>query len=151
MMILSCFSMTTCEWSGFFLCHKVCRPRELGPTLVTTFSIGWASLRPPPACYYWSMVFLSWSRGGLSRETPNRVQTRISFTALLSWNHCRFKLFHEYQLKDNTSGICGWVGRATASVWGDGGSIPTCGALEVLPCDFSPKQFGGIINQLGEP
>ena len=48
-------------------------------------------------------------------------------------------------------GICGRVGRATASVWGDGGSIPTGGALEVWPCDFGPKQFGWLINQLGEP
>ncbi len=49
------------------------------------------------------------------------------------------------------AGICGRVGRATASVWGDGGSIPTGGALEVWPCDFGPKQFGWLINQLGEP
>ncbi len=33
-------------------------------------------------------------------------------------------------------------GRATASDWGDGGSIPIGGALEVWPCDFGPKQFG---------
>ena len=39
-------------------------------------------------------------------------------------------------------GICGRDGRATASVQGDGGSIPTGGALEVWPCDFGPKQFG---------
>ncbi len=25
------------------------------------------------------------------------------------------------------------------------------GALEVWPCDFGPKQFGWLINQLGEP
>ena len=48
-------------------------------------------------------------------------------------------------------GICGRDGRATASVRGDGGSIPTCGALEVWPCDFGPKHFGWLINQLGEP
>ncbi len=48
-------------------------------------------------------------------------------------------------------GICGRDGRATASVRGDGGSIPTGGALEVLPCDFGPKQFGWLIHQLGEP
>ncbi len=48
-------------------------------------------------------------------------------------------------------GICGRVGRATASVCGDGGSIPIGGALEVWPCDFGPKQFGWLINQLGEP
>jgi hypothetical protein len=47
--------------------------------------------------------------------------------------------------------ICGRDGRATASVRGDGGSIPTGGALEVCPCDFGPKQFGWLINQLGEP
>ena len=47
--------------------------------------------------------------------------------------------------------ICVRVGRAIASVWGDGGSIPTGGALEVWPCDFGPKQFGWLINQLGEP
>ncbi len=47
-------------------------------------------------------------------------------------------------------GICGQDGRATAFVWGDGGLIPT-GALEVWPCDLCPKQFGWLINQLGEP
>jgi hypothetical protein len=41
-------------------------------------------------------------------------------------------------------GICGRDGRATASVRGDGGSIPTGGALEVWPCGFGPKQFGWL-------
>ncbi len=48
-------------------------------------------------------------------------------------------------------GICGRDGRATASVQGDGGSIPTSGALEVWPCDFGLKQFGWLMNQLGGP
>ena len=39
-------------------------------------------------------------------------------------------------------GICGRDGRATASVWGDWGSILIGGTLEVWPCDFGPKQFG---------
>ena len=30
-------------------------------------------------------------------------------------------------------------------------SLPAGGALEVWPCDFGPKQFGWLINQLGEP
>ncbi len=48
-------------------------------------------------------------------------------------------------------GICGPDGSVTASVRGDGGLIPTCGALEVWPCDFGPKPFGWLINQLGKP
>ncbi len=47
--------------------------------------------------------------------------------------------------------ICGQDGRATASVRGDGGLIPTGGALVVWPCDFGPNQFGWLINQLGKP
>ncbi len=32
-------------------------------------------------------------------------------------------------------------------VWGDGGSIPTGGALEVRPCDFGPKQFDSLAKK----
>ncbi len=46
-------------------------------------------------------------------------------------------------------GICGRDGRATACVRGDGGSIPTCSALEVWPCDFGPKQFGWLNKSAG--
>ncbi len=42
----------------------------------------------------------------------------------------------------NTLGICGRDGRATASVWGNGGSIPIGSALDMWLCDFGPKQFG---------
>ncbi len=42
---------------------------------------------------------------------------------------------------------------ATAAVAGAGAGLATavCGALKVWPCDFSPKQFGWLINQLGKP
>ncbi len=49
----------------------------------------------------------------------------------------------------NKLGVCGRDDRATASIRGDGGLIPTGGALNVWPCDFCPKQFGWLINQLG--
>ncbi len=44
-----------------------------------------------------------------------------------------------------------WLRWQSDSLRGDGGLIPTGGALEVWLCDFGPKQFGWLINQLGEP
>ncbi len=49
------------------------------------------------------------------------------------------------------SGICGVVGRATACVCGDAGSIPTCGALVVWPWTLGSKTAWLVNKSAGRP
>jgi hypothetical protein len=48
-------------------------------------------------------------------------------------------------------GICGLVGRATTFVWGDVGSIPTCGALEVWQWTFGSRTVWLVNESAGQP
>jgi hypothetical protein len=48
-------------------------------------------------------------------------------------------------------GICGVVGRATACVCGDAGSIPTGGALEVWPWTLGSKTAWLVNKSAGRP
>jgi hypothetical protein len=60
-------------------------------------------------------------------------------------------LYHRTRPDLGFAGICGVVGRATACVCGDAGSIPTGGALEVWPWTLGSKTAWLVNKSAGRP